>query len=436
MADFDMIARIEATKRGSALDDRAVAGFVQSYMAGRVSEAQAAAWLMAVCLKGLDDGAASALTAAMAACGETLDLSDLAHTADKHSTGGVGDKVTLVACPLAVAAGCTVAKMSGRGLGHTGGTIDKLEAIPGFRTDLSAKEFRQQAARVGLVVASQSHELSPADRRLYALRHETATVDSLPLIAASVMSKKLAAGASSIVLDVKCGRGAFMGSADEAARLASLMCHIGASQGRAMGAAVTPMNQPLGFAVGHVLEVREAVETLRGDGPSDLEALSLELSAKMVHLSGAAESWEAARGAVGEALTSGRALTKLAEMVRSQGGDARVLDDPSRLPRAPLVDVLRSPTDGRISAVDALGIAQAVACLGGSRKGREAIDHRVGVRLLRKCGDPVEPGEPILEIHAPSTELLEHAKTIAGRAMRVGDAAGPPKAEFEIRWVS
>jgi pyrimidine-nucleoside phosphorylase len=436
MAQFDVIELIEDTKQGNALDAERVTGFVTAFMAGEVTEAQASAWMMAVCLQGVSDDAASALTAAMVESGKLVDLSELDHTADKHSTGGVGDKVSLAACPLAAAAGSIVAKMSGRGLGHTGGTIDKLESIPGFRTDLSAKDFRAQAQRVGLVIAAQSHDLSPVDKRLYALRHDTATVDSPPLIAASVMSKKLAAGASAIVLDVKCGRGAFMQSPEEADHLARLMCHIGKSQGRAMAAAITPMDQPLGRAVGHALEVAEAVEVLRGEGPPDVAELALQIATSMVLLSGAAPSLDDARARVEKARSSGSALDKLAEMVRSQGGDRRVIDDPARLPSARCVDVLRSPTSGRITWLDALRIAEVVESLGGSRRGRKAIDHSVGVRLLRKQGEDVSPGDPIVEIHASDPSSLDDAKTRIGRAMRVGDPAAPDPTQFEIRWIT
>lgn len=435
MAAFDTIRFIESTKRGEPLTTEQIRGFVSGYMAGEVSEAQAAAWLMAVCLEGLPEDAVAALTVAMAEHGEAPDLSGLPHTADKHSTGGVGDKVTLVACPLAVAAGSTVAKMSGRGLGHTGGTVDKLEAIPGLRTALSAKEFRQQAARVGLVIASQSQDLSPADQRLYALRHETATVDSIALIAASVMCKKLVAGASAIVLDVKWGRGAFMRTLKEAEQLADLMCRIGVSQARAMGAAVTPMNQPLGHAVGHTLEVREAIDALRCEGPADLTELAIQIAARMVFLSGATETLDASRRKVEESLRSGSALEKLAEMVKAQGGDRRVIDNPARLPKAPCIDVLRSPSTGVVRAVDALRVAEVVAALGGASRGSGPIDHTVGVRLVRKCGEPVEPGDALAEVHAATPAALEEAKVRMGRALRVGDPPSDEGTAFEIRWV-
>jgi len=437
MAEFDAIEFIEKTKQGDSPDADEVRDFVRAFMEGHVSDAQAAAWMMAVCLRGLPDEGAVALTKSMLESGAHIDLSSLEHTADKHSTGGVGDNVSLVACPLAAAAGATVAKMSGRGLGHTGGTIDKLESIPGFRTAVTPRDFTTQARNIGLVIASQAVDMAPADKRFYALRHQTATVDSIPLIAASIMSKKLAAGASAIVLDVKCGRGAFMRTAEEAQHLARLLLALGRAHDRAMAAAITPMNQPLGRAVGNVLEVREAIEALSGNGPEDLLTLSIATAAKMVALSGAVATEDEARAAVEEALASGAGLAKLQAMVRAQGGDPRVVESPSRLPRAEHVELLRAPVAGRVTAINPLRISEAVDALGGSRRrGRQAIEHAAGVVLLRKTGDEIpDAGEPLAEIHAPSRATLEEARTLVGMAIRIGDTSAPVPPPFEIEWV-
>jgi len=437
MAGFDAIEFIEKTKRGDALTADSVRDFVQAFMEGHVSDPQAAAWMMAVCLTGMPDDGAVALTKAMLESGAQIDLSSLEHTADKHSTGGVGDNVSLVACPLAAAAGATVAKMSGRGLGHTGGTIDKLESIPGFRTALTPRDFTTQARNIGLVIATQAVDLAPADKRFYALRHQTATVDSITLIAASIMSKKLAAGASAIVLDVKCGRGAFMHTHEEARHLARLLLALGRAHDRAMAAAVTPMSQPLGRAVGSSVEVREAIETLSGSGPEDLLTLSIATAAKMLELCGAAATADAARAAIEEALANGAGLAKLQAMIKAQGGDPRVVDNPSRLPRAEHVELLRAPVAGRVTAVNPLRISEAVDALGGSRRrGRQAIEHGAGVVLLRKEGDEITgSGEPLAEIHAPSRATLEEARTLVGMAIRIGDTSAPPPPPFEIEWV-
>jgi pyrimidine-nucleoside phosphorylase len=427
---------IEATRDGTSLTETALRDFVAGVTDGRVTDGQAAAWLMAVCCRGLSDEAAAWLTSAMAASGEQLDLSALPHTADKHSTGGVGDKTTLVACPIAAAAGCTVAKMSGRGLGHTGGTIDKLESIPGLRTDLSTDGFLRQAREVGLVVAGQTADLAPADKRLYALRNETGTTESVPLIAASVMSKKLAAGAGAIVLDVKWGSGALVAPREEALQLARLMVHIGEANGRRVAALLSPMDRPLGRAVGNLLEVREAVETLRGSGPPDLRALSLELAARMIELSGVARSPEEADGRALEALESGRALAKLLAMVRAQGGDASLLEDPARMPCATLVEPLLCTAGGWVTAVDARRVAEAVELLGGARLSREVgPDPLVGIVLERTVGEECRAGEPLAWLHANDPARLETARECLGRAITAGGEM-PAKGADPGEWVA
>ncbi len=429
---FDVRAFIAMTRRGEEPDAPEVGRFVAALLRGAVTEAQAAAWLMAVCCRGLGPGAAASLTRAMAASGTCLDLSGLPHTADKHSTGGVGDKTTLVAGPIAAACGCTVAKMAGRGLGHTGGTIDKLESIPGLRTDLSIEGFLAQARAVGLAVCGQTADLAPADKRLYALRNETATVESIPLIASSVMSKKLAAGAGAIVLDVKYGAGAFLPAREDARSLARLMISIGVANGRRVAAALSPMEEPLGRAVGNALEVREAIETLRGGGPADLRALSLALAARMALLSGAAATAEEACRRAEAALTSGAALSRLRAMVEAQGGATEAIDDAARLPCAALVEPYRARASGTVSRCDARGVAQAVAALGGTRVSREqGPDPAAGVVLLRKVGDAVEEGEPLAELHAAHRGMLTTAQEWLARAVTVGAEVAEPIAGME-----
>lgn len=421
-----------AEARHGAVSPESARALVRAMAEGAASDAQLAAWLMAICCRGMAEEAAAALTLAMAESGRQLDLAGLPHTADKHSTGGVGDKTTLVACPIASAAGCTVAKMSGRGLGHTGGTIDKLESIPGFRTCLEPEEFLRQAREVGLVIAEQTGELAPADKRLYALRNETATVDSIPLIAASVMSKKLAAGARAIVLDVKWGRGAFLPTREQALELARLMVRIAEAHGRRAAAALSPMGLPLGLAIGNALEVREAIETLRGGGPEDLRELALELAARMVALSRAAPGFPEARTRCVEALANGAALGRLREMVAAQGGDTRAIDEPELLPTAPIVRPLISERDGPFAGLDALAVAQAVALLGGSRRSREeGPDPAVGVVLAKRPGESLARGETVCVIHARSEEGRLAAASVLREDLCRVRVPGPKRAPVE-----
>ncbi len=400
MRAVDIIAK---KRDGEALSKDEIAFFVDGYTRGTIPDYQAAAWLMAVLLKGMTDGEATDLTMAMVASGQTLHLRGLGvNVADKHSTGGVGDKTTLVVGPIVAAAGLPVAKMSGRGLGFTGGTLDKLESIPGFRVDLSAPEFADQVARVGLVVAGQSAELAPADGKLYALRDVTATVPSIPLIASSVMSKKIAAGADVIVLDVKVGLGAFMKTLDRARDLSRLMVQIGKGAGRRVRAVLSGMDQPLGNAVGNALEVQEAVDALHGRGPQDLDDHCRILAAHMLVLGERAADLTAASRMVAEVLESGQARLKFAEMVRAQGGDARVVDTPETvLPHAPYVAPVAAPRRGHIRQIDAerVGLATVTLGAGRARKG-DPVDHRVGVVLHRKVGALVEAGEPLFTVHA------------------------------------
>jgi pyrimidine-nucleoside phosphorylase len=350
----------------------------------------------------MDEEETTALTLAMAHSGQVLDLSSIApRVLDKHSSGGVGDKTTLVVEPLVASLGLPVGKMSGRGLGFSGGTLDKLESIPGFRADLSTEEFLAQLKRHGIVISGQTDDLAPADGKLYALRDVTATVNCLPLIASSIMSKKIAAGAHVIVLDVKVGRGAFMKTEEEATALAELMVKIGRGAGRRVGAVISDMNQPLGSAVGNALEVIEAIETLKNRGPADFVEHCFEIAAQLLLLADAAKDERDARAKLQSALADGRALEKFGEWIEAQGGARRVVDDYSILPRAPIVQDVPAPRDGFVAAIDAEEVGWTCVMLGGGRAKKGAlIDYDVGVLVRHKIGARVWRGEPILTVHA------------------------------------
>jgi len=379
--------------------------------AGTIPDYQVAAWLMAVCIRGMTAEETAWLTQVMASSGETLDLqSRWPDVVDKHSTGGVGDKTSLVLMPMLAAAGCRVAKMSGRGLGFSGGTIDKLESIPGMRTELSRSEFLDQVDRLGIAIVSQSAELAPADGKLYALRDVTATVDSLPLIASSIMSKKLACRAGRLVLDVKTGGGAFMKTLDQARALAEIMMAIGEAGGVSTSAVISDMSQPEGQAIGNALEVREAVETLQGRGPADV----LELCERLAEALGVPEA--------SRTIASGAALQKLKAMVEAQGGDVRALDDPQRLPAAPLRRELAAPRSGYVAAIDAELLGRAAVALGAGRMRKdEPIDPAVGFVLHAKIGDLVEVGQALLEAHATDERKLEAALAAGLQAYTIGE---------------
>lgn len=408
---------ILAKRAGGEHAPEDVARFVNGYVQGLVPDYQVAAWLMAVCWRGMTPAETAALTRAMADSGERLDLSSLKDTVDKHSTGGVGDKTTLVVTPLLAAVGATVAKMSGRGLGHTGGTVDKLESIPGFQVDLSERDFFEQAKRIGVVVTGQSKDLAPADGLIYALRDTTGTVESLPLIASSIMSKKLAGGARAVVLDVKVGSGAFMKSEQEAFELARLMVDIGQRGGLNVRAVLSAMDEPLGRTVGNALEVDEAVRCLQGEGPPDLLELSLVLAEEVLEGAG----MPAGREQLEEAVSSGRAYTKLQEWVEAQGGDPRSL---GRLERAPDTWQLTAKKSGVLVALDALGVGRAAGALGAgrTRKG-ESVDHGVGVQLHAKTGDIVEVGQPLATLYHRGGRGLPRAIELMHGAVRVGEEA-------------
>jgi pyrimidine-nucleoside phosphorylase len=396
------IAHLIARKRdGCVLSTDDIRVLVEGIAAGEVPEYQVGAMLMALYLRGMDDRETADLTMAMVASGDVVDLGEInGFKADKHSTGGVGDKVTLVLGPLVAAAGVRFPKLSGRGLGHTGGTLDKLESIPGFRVDLTIKEFIEQVNRIGLAVTGQTRELVPADAVLYALRDVTATVDSVPLIASSVMSKKIAAGADGIVLDVKCGRGAFMRTQEDASALACLMVAIGEAAGRQTMALVTDMESPLGSAVGNALEVEEAITALRGEGPEDLLQICLLLGAHILRM--ARIEMDISRGAdlLRERIADGFALGKLRQMIEAQGGEPRVVDDPMLLPRARDVVEVPCPVTGYVQRIDALGIGMAAMELGAGRQVKDApVDHAVGIVLEKHIGERVEPGQVLARIH-------------------------------------
>jgi pyrimidine-nucleoside phosphorylase len=390
---------------GHELSRQEIEFFVQGLTAGRIPDYQVAAWAMTVYFRGMTDRETTDLTLAMAASGEQLDLHDSLPPGtvivDKHSSGGVGDKTTLAAGPIVAACGLPVGKMSGRGLSFTGGTIDKLESVPGWTAELSEAQFRHQLAEIGLVVAAQTANLAPADKSLYALRDVTGTVPSLPLIAGSIMSKKLAAGADAIVLDVKCGHGAFMETLENARTLSRLMVAIGDLAGRKTTALITQMEQPLGRAVGNAMEVQEAIDTLRGEGPADFQELVETVSAEMLLIANAAHDREEAAGRVRAAIRSGAALAKFAAFVAAQGGDARVAEDRTILPAAPVHVPVTAPTGGYVQAIDARAIGLAAVALGGGRQKKgEAIDPRVGVMVQAKVGDRVAAGDVLCMIHA------------------------------------
>ncbi len=385
--------------------------FVTGYTRGDIPDYQASAWCMAVLLNGMTEAEATAYTLAMAHSGDILDLHHIApFVVDKHSTGGVGDKTTLVVAPLVACHGLPVGKMSGRGLGFSGGTVDKLESIRGFKISLTTAQFMDMLARHGVVVSGQSADLAPADGKFYALRDVTATVESLPLIAGSVMSKKIAAGADAIVLDVKVGKGAFMKTLAEAETLARLMVKIGQGVDRKVAAVLSDMNQPLGAAVGNALEVREAIEILRGGGPPDFRVHCLTIGGKMIELAGKAGNLAEAEQMLAESLDNGQAWAKFVEWITAQGGDQNQLENPDLLPTATLVEMVKSPRGGYIAGIDAAEVGQIGVVLGGGREKKgDPIDYGVGIICHAKIGTHLAQGDPLFTVHANDRGKLEAA---------------------------
>jgi pyrimidine-nucleoside phosphorylase len=419
---------IRKKRDGGTLTREEIESWITGYVRGEIPDYQVSALLMAVFFRGMTDDETASLTDAMAHSGTTLDLSGLVGTpVDKHSTGGVGDTTTLVLIPLLAAAGLTVAKLSGRSLGHTGGTIDKLESIPGFRTDLSREEFLRLVGRSGLALADHTADMVPADRLLYELRDVTATVDSLPLIVGSIMSKKIAGGARAIVLDVKTGAGAFLPRLEDSRRLAQALVKIGTRLGRRMSALITDMSQPLGLMVGNALEVREAIDTLKGRGPEDLETLSCELGAELLLSSGRETDRERALAFLEKLLREGEGLQKFAELLRNQGGDVAVIDDPARLPAAPRRVDVPAPRSGVVASLDALGVGRGANLLGAGRFTKtDRIDPAVGVELRKKVGHRVARGEPLAVLHVNDPANLDQVKRMVEGAFVIGDGAVAP----------
>ncbi|KUO95882.1 thymidine phosphorylase [Ferroacidibacillus organovorans] len=405
-----IIDLIEKKKNSEALSKEEIAFLVKGFTSGSIPDYQMAAWLMAVCFNGMNEDETAWLTYEMARSGDVLDLSMIkGPTVDKHSTGGVGDKTTLIVAPLAAALGMYVAKMSGRGLSHTGGTIDKLESIRGFETELSRDAFIKQVSSHGLAVVGQSEGLAPADKKMYALRDVTGTVASLPLIASSIMSKKIASGARHIVLDVKVGDGAFMNTLDEARTLAKAMVEIGSKLGRVVCAVLSDMDQPLGRAIGNTLEVRESIDVLRGEGPDDLRDLSVYLTAKLLQLADGC-TFEDARKRARDTLASGAALLKFKEMVRTQGGIWKEEEIYPEMPTAPVVRTVTMSTSGYLTNIPARALGMIAMQLGAGREEKASlIDHRVGLVLYKKTGDSVREGDLFAEIHAATEDDADRA---------------------------
>ncbi len=417
-------------RNGQRLSHDEIQFLVGEYTAGALPDYQMSAFLMAVFFRGMDDAETAALTKSMMESGETLDLRGKfsCRTVDKHSTGGVGDKVSLPLAPAVAAFGVPVPMMSGRGLGHTGGTLDKLESIPGFRTRLSKEEFLAVISKVGCAIVGQTDTIAPADKKMYSLRDVTATVDCIPLIAASILSKKLAAGPESLVLDVKTGDGAFMQNFDDSIKLAEAMLGICKKAGRPTVTFITDMDQPLGLAIGNALEIQETVDCLSGKGPADLRELVVTFGAEMLKLAGKAKDTPQGRAAIETVLDNGRAKRAFAEMVDAQGGDAKVADSPDRvLPAAKFVEAIESPKSGMIQKLAARQIGVASLVLGAGRTSAEdVIDPAAGIRLTKKVGDKIKKGEPIAYLHTNDHARLADARDRFLEALKIG-AAKPKK---------
>ncbi len=426
MRTVDLIQR---KRDGEELAPEEISQLIESYNKNGIPDYQMSAFLMAVYFSGMSDREVSALTEFMMRSGETVDLSGVPGVkVDKHSTGGVGDKTSLIVAPLAAAAGVVVPMISGRALGHTGGTLDKLEAIPGFRTDLSIDEFRDQLNRIGLCFIGQTEQVTPADRKLYALRDVTGTVESIPLIASSIMSKKLAEGIDALVLDVKVGTGAFMKKQVDARRLAQMMVGIGRRMDKRVQALITDMNQPLGFAVGNALEVMEVSQTLQNAGPADLTRLCLELAARMIFLGKKTASLDEARNKAEDMLVSGAGYKKFKEVVQAQGGNPQALDRFELLPNATGMREVTSPRGGYVSAIDAEDIGLASNLMGAGRdKKEDSIDPAVGVILEVKIGEKVDAGSVLCRLYYTTEEHVEEAADMVEDAFRISAQRPEPR---------
>ncbi|KAF6629290.1 MULTISPECIES: pyrimidine-nucleoside phosphorylase [Paenibacillus] len=422
-----MVDLIEKKRDGKELSTEEINFIIQGYTQGEIPDYQVSALAMSIFFKDMTERERADLTMAMVHSGDTIDLSAIEGVkVDKHSTGGVGDTTTLVLAPLVAALDIPVAKMSGRGLGHTGGTIDKLEAIAGFHVEISKDEFVDLVNRSKIAVIGQSGNLTPADKKLYALRDVTATVNSIPLIASSIMSKKIAAGSDAIVLDVKTGAGAFMKTVDDAKALAHAMVSIGNNVGRKTMAVISDMSQPLGVAIGNSLEVKEAIDTLRGQGPKDLEELCMTLGSQMVFLAGKAESLENAEEKLKEVIRNGKALEKFKEFIANQGGDASVVDHPERLPQAQYLIEVPAKQDGVVAEIVADEIGTAAMLLGAGRATKESeIDLAVGLMLNKKVGDAVQKGDSLVTIHANREDVAQVLEKIYAN-IRIADHAEAP----------
>jgi len=423
---FRVVDLIRKKRDGGALSPAEIGYIVDAYTQGTIPDYQIAAWLMAVVLRGMTREELAALTQAMLHSGEVLDLGFLpAKKVDKHSTGGVGDKTSLVLAPLVAAGGLYVPMISGRGLGHTGGTLDKLEAIPGFRVGLSVPEFHRVLKACGTAMIGQTERIAPADRKLYALRDVTGTVESPNLICASIMSKKLAEGTDALVLDVKTGSGAFMKKEEDAVFLAELMVETGERMGKRMAALITNMDQPLGRMVGNALEVEECIEVMHGGGPADLRELCLHLAAWMFYLGGRTKTVAEGKQLSGEIIASGKAFERFRQMVELQGGDISTIDDPTRLPSADHRVDVASPQAGYVSAIDCERIGTACVILGGGRERKEdSVDPAVGIVVHKKINDKVSSGEPLCTIHCHSDAQAARAKKLLEESYQI--SATPP----------
>ena len=408
MRMYDLILK---KRQGKPLTKDEIQWMIREYTDGRIPDYQMSALLMAICFQGLDKEETYELTMAMARSGEMLDLSQIQGIkVDKHSTGGVGDKTSLALTPIVASFGIPVAKMSGRGLGHTGGTIDKLESIPGFSTQLEDDTFEEQVNSIGISIMGQTKDLAPADKLLYALRDVTATVDQISLIASSIMSKKLAAGADAILLDVKTGSGAFMKEESDAIQLAKEMVEIGKSVGRKMTAVITNMDEPLGMAVGNILEVKEAIDTLKGNGPDDFVGLIETLASHMLILGGAAKDFDEGLMRVRESIQSGKALDKFKQFVAAQGGDTKYIDHPELFEQADIIEEIRSEQDGFVGSIDAQEMGICSLILGGGRETKESvIDPTVGLVFSKKVADPVKKGDVLATIYGNDEEKVKRA---------------------------